>query len=81
MARAHGSYPWCRWFKSSSRYYTEESTEVGFFLHAQLPDIFIFFAESVRNQSCNLNDLFSERLCHYLIGEDCCATVIQGNFP
>ena len=20
MARAHGSYPWCRWFKSSSRY-------------------------------------------------------------
>ena len=21
LARAHGSYPWCRWFKSSSRYY------------------------------------------------------------
>ena len=20
LARAHGSYPWCRWFKSSSRY-------------------------------------------------------------
>ena len=20
MARAHGSYPWCRWFKSSFRY-------------------------------------------------------------
>lgn len=24
MARAHGSYPWCRWFKSSSRYYDED---------------------------------------------------------
>ena len=21
LARAHGSYPWCRWFKSSSRYF------------------------------------------------------------
>ena len=21
LARAHGSYPWCRWFKSSFRYY------------------------------------------------------------
>ena len=20
LARAHGSYPWCRWFESSSRY-------------------------------------------------------------
>ena len=20
LARAHGSYPWCRWFKSSFRY-------------------------------------------------------------
>ena len=24
LARAHGSYPWCRWFKSSSRYYNED---------------------------------------------------------
>ena len=24
LARAHGSYPWCRWFKSSSRYYDED---------------------------------------------------------
>ena len=21
LARAHGSYPWCRWFKSSFRYF------------------------------------------------------------
>ena len=31
LARAHGSYPWCRWFKSSSRYY-EKPVKAGFFV-------------------------------------------------
>ena len=42
-----------------------------------MPSTFICFAESVRNQSCNLNDPFSERLCHYLVDEDWCAAVIR----
>ncbi len=29
MARAHGSYPWCRWFKSSSRYYYGIIAQLG----------------------------------------------------
>ena len=28
LARAHGSYPWCRWFKSSSRYLFTKETVV-----------------------------------------------------
>ena len=31
LARAHGSYPWCRWFKSSSRYFLSERSERAFF--------------------------------------------------
>ena len=27
LARAHGSYPWCRGFESPSRYLTEKSVE------------------------------------------------------
>ena len=27
LARAHGSYPWCRWFESSSRYLEAFMTE------------------------------------------------------
>ena len=26
MARAHGSYPWCRGFESPSRYYTKDES-------------------------------------------------------
>ena len=34
MARAHGSYPWCRWFKSSFRYYCNpEECTLGLFLY------------------------------------------------
>ena len=29
LARAHGSYPWCRWFKSSSRYSLWRDSSVG----------------------------------------------------
>ena len=31
LARAHGSYPWCRWFKSSSRYLRRTSERMFFF--------------------------------------------------
>ena len=30
LARAHGSYPWCRWFKSSSRYFIAICSRVFF---------------------------------------------------
>ncbi len=31
LARAHGSYPWCRWFKSSFRYSLKAAYLRGFF--------------------------------------------------
>ena len=33
LARAHGSYPWCRWFKSSSRSSGFEGALEGTFLY------------------------------------------------
>ena len=33
LARAHGSYPWCRWFKSSFRYCQKSPYLVRVFLH------------------------------------------------
>ena len=33
LARAHGSYPWCRWFKSSSRYYFSGGPKGPFFFY------------------------------------------------
>ena len=34
LARAHGSYPWCRWFKSSFRYFKawREGLQASFIL-------------------------------------------------
>ena len=32
MARAHGSYPWCRGFESPSRYYKKGIRRVPFFV-------------------------------------------------
>ncbi len=29
LARAHGSYPWCRGFESPSRYYNEKSVDLN----------------------------------------------------
>ncbi len=36
MARAHGSYPWCRGFESPSRYLTEKSVANKYGILAQL---------------------------------------------
>ena len=36
MARAHGSYPWCRGFESPSRYLTDESVTNKYGILAQL---------------------------------------------
>ena len=36
LARAHGSYPWCRGFESPSRYLTEESVINKYGILAQL---------------------------------------------
>ena len=36
MARAHGSYPWCRGFESPSRYLTEKSVTNKYGILAQL---------------------------------------------
>ena len=32
LARAHGSYPWCRWFKSSSRYFKKTCSCKSFYI-------------------------------------------------
>ena len=32
LARAHGSYPWCRWFKSDFRYHNPKNLFFGFFV-------------------------------------------------
>ena len=29
LARAHGSYPWCRGFESPSRYYNKKSVDLN----------------------------------------------------
>ena len=36
LARAHGSYPWCRGFESPSRYLTEKSVTNKYGILAQL---------------------------------------------
>ena len=55
MARAHGSYPWCRRFKSCSRYYQkyrEVSKETGriFFGFFIFLDVFFVFKYNKRNK-------------------------------
>ena len=44
LARAHGSYPWCRWFKSSSRYFKKTCNCKSFFdsYPRHLPFIYLF---------------------------------------
>ena len=57
LARAHGSYPWCRWFKSSSRY---------FLLHLIKPDIcglMYGFGQWKRIDTYNLIDERTRSLC------------------
>ena len=53
LARAHGSYPWCRWFKSSSRYfYCHTSVKVASdsFRRWQILSILVYTArESEKN--------------------------------
>ncbi len=36
LARAHGSYPWCRWFESNFRYERYGESYISFFLYHRI---------------------------------------------
>ena len=53
LARAHGSYPWCREFKSPFRYYTAWAVCPGFFVSYYIQILHILFISLIADFTHN----------------------------
>ena len=57
LARAHGSYPWCRWFKSSFRYLKRLSIMLG---------LFLFHFSNLKQNSGPFRVYIAEKVCYMI---------------